>query len=85
MLAAVAKLRACEAARGVAAIAHAVFGAIGITEEHVLGFYTRRLHEWRQAPGTEAQCARLLGEAVLARPEGLLDAVRLRLAAAVHD
>ncbi|WP_281078012.1 PepSY domain-containing protein [Variovorax paradoxus] len=85
LLAAVAKLRACEAARGVAAIAHAVFGAIGITEEHVLGLYTRRLHEWRQAPGTEAQCARLLGEAVLARPEGLLYAVRLRLAAAVHD
>ncbi len=85
LLAAVAKLRACEAARGVAAIAHAVFGAIGITDEHVLGLYTRRLHEWRQAPDTEAQCARLLGEAVLARPEGLLDAVRLRLAAAVHD
>lgn len=81
LLAATAKLRACEAARSVCAIAHAVFGAIGITEEHVLGLYTRRLHEWRAAPGTETHCARLLGEALLAQPSGLFDFVRLRLSA----
>jgi alkylation response protein AidB-like acyl-CoA dehydrogenase len=81
LLAATAKLRACEAARSVCAIAHAVFGAIGITEEHVLGLYTRRLHEWRAAPGTETQCARLLGQALLAQPDGLFDFVRLRLSA----
>lgn len=79
LLAACAKLRACEAAREVCAIAHSVFGAIGITEEHVVGIYTRRLHEWRHAPGTEFECASLLGEAVLARPEGLLDFVRMQL------
>ncbi|MDP9917409.1 acetyl-CoA C-acetyltransferase [Variovorax boronicumulans] len=81
LLAATAKLRTCEAARSVCAIAHAVFGAIGITEEHVLGLYTRRLHEWRAAPGTETQCARLLGEALLGQTEGLFDFVRLRLSA----
>jgi len=81
LLAATAKLRACEAARSVCAIAHAVCGAIGITEEHVLGLYTRRLHEWRAVPGTETQCARLLGEALLAQPDGLFDFVRLRLSA----
>lgn len=81
LLAATAKLRAGEAARRVASIAHAVFGAIGITEEHVLGLYTRRLHEWRTAPATETQCARLLGETLLAQPDGLFDFVRLRLSA----
>ncbi|MNY81760.1 hypothetical protein D3C86_2234960 [compost metagenome] len=58
-----------------------MFGAIGITEEHVLGLYTRRLHEWRAVPGTETQCARLLGEALLAQTDGLFDFVRLRLSA----
>lgn len=84
LLAATAKLRACEAARSVTAIAHALFGAIGITEEHVLGLYTRRLHEWRTAPGTETQCARLLGEALLTQSNGLFDFVRLRLSAPIH-
>ncbi|MDT4826909.1 Crotonobetainyl-CoA dehydrogenase [compost metagenome] len=66
LLAAVAKLRACEAAAQVAAIAHAVHGAIGVTEEHMLGVFTARLHEWRAAPGTERACADTLGRAVLA-------------------
>jgi alkylation response protein AidB-like acyl-CoA dehydrogenase len=39
LLAAVAKLRACKAAAQVAAIAHAVHGAIGVTEANA-----RRLH-----------------------------------------
>lgn len=85
LLAAMAKLRACEAARSVAAIAHAVFGAIGITEEHALGLYTRRLHEWRHTSGTEAECARQLGSMLLAQPEGLLDFVRQRLCAPASD
>ena len=66
LLAAVAKLRACEAARQVIAIAHALHGAIGVTEEHMLGVFTARLHEWRLAPGTERACADILGRAVLA-------------------
>lgn len=65
-LAAVAKLRACEASAKVAALAHAVHGAIGVTEEHMLGLFTTRLHEWRAAPGNEHRCAQLLGQAVLA-------------------
>ncbi|UBM08186.1 acyl-CoA dehydrogenase family protein [Cupriavidus metallidurans] len=64
--AATAKLRACEAAARGAATAHAVHGAIGITEEHALGLFTNRLHEWRMTPGTEGRCAQQLGEALLA-------------------
>jgi acyl-CoA dehydrogenase len=51
--AAVAKARASEAAQLVAATAHAVHGAIGVTEEYDLQLYTRRLHEWRVAHGSE--------------------------------
>jgi acetyl-CoA C-acetyltransferase len=81
LLAATAKLRASEAAAKVAAISHAVHGAIGITEEHVLGLYTRRLHEWRACPGTEGRCASRLGEALLATAQqSMFDFVRLRLA-----
>ncbi|QBY55396.1 acyl-CoA dehydrogenase family protein [Cupriavidus oxalaticus] len=81
LLAAAAKLRACEAAEKVTALAHAVHGAIGITEEHILGCFTRRLHEWRMAPGTAGRCAAVLGQALLAEHGlSMLDFVRLRLA-----
>nr|WP_115706217.1 acyl-CoA dehydrogenase family protein [Cupriavidus taiwanensis] len=83
LLAATARLRAGEAAARVAAIAHAVHGAIGITEEHVLGLFTRRLHEWRAAPATESRCAARLGNALLAEPAlTVFDFVRTRLMAA---
>jgi len=49
-----------------AGTAYAVHGAIGITEEHALGLFTNRLHEWRMTPGTEGRCAQQLGEALLA-------------------
>ncbi|WP_454766184.1 acyl-CoA dehydrogenase family protein [Cupriavidus campinensis] len=82
LLAATAKLRCAAAAGRVAAIAHAVHGAIGITEEHVLGLFTRRLHEWRVTAGTEARCASRLGHALLAEPAtSLFDFVRTRLVA----
>lgn len=58
---AVAKARASEAAQSVSAIAHAVHGAIGVTEEYDLQLYTRRLHEWRMAHGSEAHWNRTLG------------------------
>ncbi|HSV46246.1 MAG TPA: acyl-CoA dehydrogenase family protein, partial [Ramlibacter sp.] len=58
---AVAKARASEAAQQVASIAHAVHGAIGVTEEYDLQLYTRRLHDWRAAHGSEAHWHRLLG------------------------
>lgn len=65
LLAATAKLRASEAAARVAAIGHAVLGAIGITEEHPLGLFTARLHEWRATAGSELRCAEILGQALL--------------------
>ena len=61
MACAVAKARASEAAQQVAAIAHAVHGAIGITAEYDLQLFTRRLHEWRMAHGSEDYWARELG------------------------
>lgn len=51
--AAIAKARASEAAALAANTAHAVHGAIGVTEEYDLQLYTRRLHGWL-AHGSEA-------------------------------
>ncbi|MDH4610451.1 acyl-CoA dehydrogenase [Pseudomonas sp. BN102] len=80
LLAATAKLRACEAASRVVAIGHAVLGAIGITEEHPLGLFAARLHEWRMAPGNELRCAERLGQALLAEAGStLFDFVRNHL------
>jgi acetyl-CoA C-acetyltransferase len=82
LVAASAMLRASEAAARVAAISHAVHGAIGMTEEHELGLFTRRLHESRSS-GAGVRCAAELGRAVLAQA-GLpvVDFVRTRLTAA---
>jgi acyl-CoA dehydrogenase len=66
--AAIGKLRASDAVTPVAAIAHAVHGAIGITEEFDLQLYTRRLHAWRVADGSERWWGRVLGELVCAEP-----------------
>ncbi|MGK0672550.1 acyl-CoA dehydrogenase family protein, partial [Bordetella bronchiseptica] len=82
-LAACARLRACEAVPVVCALAHAVHGAIGITEELPLGLYTARLHEWRATGMSEDDCAELLGRRVLADGERtLLDVVRGMVSAA---
>lgn len=69
---AIAKARTSEAVTTVAAIAHAVHGAIGVTEEYDLQLFTRRLHEWRIAHGSEAYWNRVVGEAVLARDGGTI-------------
>lgn len=66
MAAAVAKVRTGMAATRAAAIAHQVFGAIGITSEHQLHYYTRRLWQWRDEAGSEHYWAERLGRAVLA-------------------
>jgi acyl-CoA dehydrogenase len=63
---ALAKARTSEAAQLVASIAHAVHGAIGVTEEYDLQLYTRRLHEWRMAHGSETYWHRVIGESLLA-------------------
>lgn len=62
---AVAKGRASEAVTVVAPIAHAVHGAIGVTEEYDLQLFTRRLHAWRLAHGSEGHWHRIVGQALL--------------------
>lgn len=59
---AVAKACTSEAAVQVASIAHALHGAMGITEEYDLQLCTRRLHEWRMAHGSETYWHRQLGQ-----------------------
>lgn len=73
VLVAIGKLRASDAVTPVAAVAHAVHGAIGITEEYDLQLYTRRLHAWRIAGGSEQWWARWLGRAVCDRADGGAD------------
>jgi hypothetical protein len=62
---AIAKARTSEAAVLVASIAHAVHGAIGVTEEYDLQLLTRRLHEWRIAHGSEAYWNQIVGRSLL--------------------
>ncbi len=64
--AAVAKVRAGEAATRAAGIVHQVHGAIGFTREHALHFATRRLWAWREEFGSDAQWAGELGRAAIA-------------------
>lgn len=65
--AATAKLVTSEAASQIANIAHAVHGAIGISEEYDLQLFSRRLHEWRLADGAESYWAEILGRSRLTR------------------
>jgi hypothetical protein len=74
--AAAAKARAGQAAQQVAAIAHAVHGAIGMTQEHHLHRLTGALHRWRLAHGGESGWARELGRWGLARKGGLVELAR---------
>lgn len=76
-----AKLACCDAAERVVAVAHAVHGAIGITEEYALGIHARRLHEWRATGASLGHCARTLGAALLQGEAQTLEFVRQRLAA----
>lgn len=77
LAAAVAKSRTSEAAALVAASAHALHGAIGVTADYDLQLLTRRLHEWRMAHGSEAYWNLLIGEQVLAsNAPSLVDFVR---------
>ncbi len=79
--AATAKSVASAAAARIAATAHAVFGAIGISEEHDLQLFTRRLHEWRLADGAETYWNRRLGAVRLGAAIGSVDFVRTQLPA----
>ncbi len=67
---AVAKARTSEAAVEVAALAHSIHGAIGFTQAFDLQLYTRRLHRWRQAGGSESYWYAVLGEALVDQHQG---------------
>jgi acyl-CoA dehydrogenase len=73
--AAMAKSRTSEAAVLVASVAHALHGAIGVTEEYDLQLLTRSLHEWRTAHGSEAYWNTVIGQQVLASEMSLSDFV----------
>lgn len=55
--ASVAKCLANEAAGETCAIAHAIHGAIGVSEEHGLQLYTRRIRRWQLSFGSESYWA----------------------------
>jgi len=61
MDAAIAKSVADEAATVGCAVAHAAHGAIGITAEHDLALYTRRIKRWQASFGSAASHAKLIG------------------------
>jgi acyl-CoA dehydrogenase len=71
MMGAIAKIRAGEAVPIAAAIAHQVHGAIGITDEHMLHYHTRRLWQWRRDHGSDAHWAEWLGREVQDSGAGL--------------
>ncbi|WP_144113399.1 acyl-CoA dehydrogenase family protein [Paraburkholderia sp. BCC1886] len=72
---AIAKARTSMAVPWVAATAHALHGAIGVTDEYDLQLYTRRLHEWRMADGSEAYWNRLVGRASLDESQAAVSTV----------
>ncbi|MFO1319301.1 MAG: acyl-CoA dehydrogenase family protein [Burkholderiales bacterium] len=75
--AAIAKAVTSESAPPVAAIAHAVHGAIGITAEFDLQLFTRQLHEARLCAGTESYWyARVGTERLAADAATTLDFIR---------
>jgi acyl-CoA dehydrogenase len=79
-VAAVAKQVASTAVTTIAATAHAVHGAIGISEEYDLQLFVRRLHEWRIADGAESYWAEQLGRArLLSDAATCVDFVRLEV------
>ena len=65
LLIATAKARVSELTLQVNSIAHAVHGAMGVTEEFHLHYLTRRLNEWRLDFGSEGYWQEKLGQAYL--------------------
>ena len=66
-MAASAKVISGRAASEVSKRAHAVFAAIGFTQEFELNFLTRRLWAWRDDGGSEHDWSRRLGRIVTAK------------------
>ena len=65
---AVAKAATSAAVVPVCGFAHAVHGAIGITQEYDLQLHTRRLQAWRISAGSESHWNERVGRALLAGP-----------------
>lgn len=76
LLSGLAKQRSSAAASVVAATAHAVHGAVGLSEECDLQLYVRRLYEWRLADGSEAYWAEQLGDHYARTLDGTLQFIR---------
>ena len=74
--AAMAKSRASRAVPLIASTAHALHGAIGVTQEFDLQLYTRLLHAWRIACGSETYWDGLVGREVMASDRTLAEFVR---------
>lgn len=66
---AVAKIRCGLASSKVAASAHQAHGAMGFTYEYALGRFTRRLWQWQDDFGTDAEWSISLGRTVLANAQ----------------
>ena len=73
---ATAKAVASSAAPQIAATAHAVHGAIGISAEHDLHLFTQRLHGWRVEHGSEGYWEARLGAERLTMNAGSVDWIR---------
>jgi acyl-CoA dehydrogenase len=71
LAAAIAKTRTGIAVRA-AAVAHQVHGAMGATEEYPLHLFTRRLWDWRDDFGTEAEWSEWLGARFLSAGSGAI-------------
>ena len=77
MRVAIAKSRTSEAALEVASLSHSIHGAIGFTADFDLQLFTRRLHLWRQAGGSESYWHDVLGaDLVNHHSGGALDMLR---------
>lgn len=74
--AATSKVTTSVAAPRIASTAHAVHGAIGISEEYDLQLLTRRLHEWRMDDGSEGYWSKVLGQQRLAASVTSVDWIR---------
>jgi len=78
--AAVAKARTSEAVVTATSIAHAVHGAIGVSEEYDLQMLTRALHAWRAQYGSEGYWNARLGAALLDDERSVTQFIQQRIA-----
>ena len=60
-----AKVVIAEAASRVSALAHAVHGAMGITQDDELHLFTKRLLRWRVLGGSESYWSQRVGRQLL--------------------